>query len=265
MTERKNDGDKLAGQIATARPVEARTARDLIGSMEHEFARALPATLTVDRFMRVALTEIRNTPELEACTAESLLGALVTAAQLGLEPGGPLGEFYLTPRTLTDRATGQKRPSVVPIIGYQGLLTLARRAGVGQIDAVVVREGDRFEEGFDSTRGGFYSLWEPGPRGDDRKRAPELGVLAAARLAGGDVQHRFLTIAEVNERKARGSAGDRGPWATDREAMVQKTGLRALSARLPRSAELALASAVDETVQTYRPGVDELPAGRIEK
>ncbi|MEE6280182.1 recombinase RecT [Georgenia sp. MJ170] len=247
-------GNKLEGQIAKAAPAERKTARDLIATMEGEFARALPATLKVDRFMRVAMTEIRQTPELGTCSGDSLLGALVTAAQLGLEPGGPLGEYYLTPRTLK----GQGKV-VVPIIGYQGLLTLARRGGVGQIDARIVREGDRYNEGFDTERG-FFAEWHP--QLDDTRTA--IGVLAAARLPGGDVQHRYLAIDEVLERKARGAAGDRGPWATDFEAMARKTGLRALAPRLPRSAELAHAVRVDETVQTYRPGVDVLPLGELE-
>lgn len=255
MTTDKGLGDKLEGQIVKAAPAERKTARDLIASMEGEFARALPATLKVDRFMRVAMTELRQTPELGACTAESLLGALVTAAQLGLEPGGPLGEYYLTPRTIK----GQGRV-VVPIIGYRGLLKLARRAiGDRQIAARIVREGDHYREAF-STERGFFAEWEPL---GDKGREP-VGVLAAASLPSGDRQHVFLTMAEVEDRKARGSAGDRGPWATDFEAMARKTGLRALASELPQSVELAYARRVDEAVQTYRPGVDVLPLAELD-
>lgn len=244
MTEQT--GRDLAATIADKQVQAGRaTAFDLVSSMEGEFSKTLPPQLPIEKFMRDAITELKQNPDLQQCSAESLLGAFLTAARLGLEVGGPLGEFYLTPRKV------KGVPSVVPIIGFRGLVKLARNTGVGVVKAWVVYEGDVFREGANSERGPYFDF-DPLP-GDPRGRK-EVGVLAVARLAGGDVQHTYLTIDQVMERKGRGAAGDSGPWRTDRAAMIRKTGVRALAGDLPQSTALALARRVDEQVQTFIPG-----------
>jgi len=245
MTEQT--GDALANQIAEKQVQRGgATAFDLVKSMESEFAKALPKHVPVEQFMRTAVTELRQSPDLQQCSAESLLGAFLTAARLGLEVGGPLGQFYLTPRRI------KGVPSVVPIVGYRGLIELARRSGrVGAVKAWLVYQGDTFREGANSERGPFFDFdKQPG----DPTGREIVGVLAVAKLAGGDVQHVYMTLPEVMERKARGAAGDSGPWKTDRDAMIRKTALRALAGELPQSSGLALARQVDEQVQTFIPG-----------
>lgn len=247
MTQQNNGAD-LSGAIAQQQAQQGTaSAFDLVSSMSAEFAKALPAEIPIEKFMRLAVTELRNNTDLQACSAPSLLGALMTAARLGLEVGGPMGHFYLTPRTLK----GQGRV-VVPIVGYRGLVELSRRAGVGTVKAYVVREGDHYAEGANSERGPFFDYIPGDGTGE------WVGALAVARLAGGDVQHVYLSRAEVELRKSRGAAGNKGPWATDLEAMIRKTAIRALAGDLPQSSTLALARTADEQVQHYRAG-DILP------
>lgn len=237
----------LSQSIATAQTPERRTATDLLESMRGEFVKALPKHVGIDHFMRLALTEVRQNPTLGQCDAPSLLGALMVSARTGLEVGGPLGELYLTPRR--DKSRGMV---VVPIIGYRGLLKLARNTGtVGTVDAELIREGDHFSMGFDLAKGGKFVEWHPADYLDTR---PVIGVLAHAEIIGAGIQYRYLPIEKVLERKARGSAGDRGPWASDFEAMIRKTGLRHLSSVLPQSTALATALRADEEVQAYRVG-----------
>ncbi|WPM94292.1 RecT-like ssDNA annealing protein [Arthrobacter phage Marchesin] len=250
------DNGALASVIGNKQAEAGRaTAFDLVRSMENEFKKALPKHVPVEQFMRTAVTELRQNPELQRCSSETLLGAFLVAARLGLEVGGPMGEFYLTPRSVFNKnlneGKGAKEWQVVPIMGYRGLVKLARNAGVGAVKAWVVYEGDHFEEGANSERGPFFDF-HPVP-GDTAGRK-EVGALAVARLAGGDVQHVYLPIAAVEARKARGAAGDKGPWATDRAAMVRKTAVRALAGELPQSTLLALARVTDEQVQQYVPG-----------
>jgi recombination protein RecT len=122
----------------------------------------------------------------------------------------------------------------------------------------MVREGDFFESGYDSTRGGKYFIHRPA---DYEETRPIVGVLAHAELIGGGrPMARYLPLSAVMERKGRGAAGDSGPWRTDREAMIRKTGIRALATALPQSSALALARAVDEQVQTFVPGETLDPA-----
>lgn len=260
------NGDALASTIATAQKSQGRalSAFDLVGSMKDEFQKALPAQIPVEQFMRLAVTELNQNPDLLKCSAASLLGALMTAARLGLEPGGPLGQFYLTPRLLKVKGGEQNEKAwqVVPLIGYKGLIELSRRSGmVGAVGADLVREGDTFRQGFDSRLGGKFTQWEPA---DYLEARPVIGVLAWANV-GSDTQARFLPMEKVLERKARGSAGDSGPWRTDTEAMIRKTGLRALAADLPQSTALALARQVDEQVQRYEAGeLVDVTTGELE-
>lgn len=235
----------LSSQIAGAQSAERRTAHDLVRSMSGEFGKVLPQAVPVDTFLRLALTELQRNTDLQACSAPSLLGALMLSAQLGLEPGGPLGHLYLTPR----RVKGEQ--TVVPIIGYKGLVELARRSGkVGTVKAQIVRDGDMFDQGFDTARGGEYTVWRPADL--DEKRDP-IGVLAWATLTDTDaVQTRFTPIDAVNSRRDRGAAGAKGPWSTDRDAMIRKTGIRALAPDLPQSTALALAQRADERITEYR-------------
>jgi recombination protein RecT len=240
-------GDALADQIANKQVQRGgATAFDLVKSMESEFAKALPKHIPVEQFMRTALTELRQSTDLQQCSQESLLGAFLVAARLGLEVGGPMGQFYLTPRRI------KGVPSVVPIVGYRGLTELAQRSGrVGAVEADLIREGDVFRMGYDSSRGGKYVIHEPLDYLETRE---VIGVLAHAELTTGGRQVRYLPMSAVLERKARGAAGDNGPWKTDRDAMIRKTGIRALAGDLPQSSGLALARAVDEQVQTFIPG-----------
>lgn len=260
------DNGALAATIGSKQAETGKaTAFDLLKSMEGEFKKALPSHVPVEQFMRTGITELRQSPDLQRCSAPTLLGAFLTAARLGLEVGGPMGEFYLTPRSVFNKnlgERGEKEWQVVPIVGYRGLVKLARNAGVGAVKAWVVYEGDHFLEGADSERGPFFEF-RPVPGDTDGRK--EVGALAVARLAGGDVQHVYLTIKQVEARKARGAAGDKGPWASDRAAMVRKTAVRALAGELPQSTLLALARVADEQVQQYVHGeVVDMATGELE-
>lgn len=79
---------------AATRP---KTMRDYIKSMEGEIAKALPSVITPERFTRIVTTALSSNPELANTTPASFLGAMMTAAQLGLEPNTPLGQAYLLP------------------------------------------------------------------------------------------------------------------------------------------------------------------------
>lgn len=68
---------------------------DLVKAMEPEIKKALPTVITPERFTRMALSAISNTPKLQECSQMSFLPALMNAAQLGLEPNTPLGQVYL--------------------------------------------------------------------------------------------------------------------------------------------------------------------------
>ena len=65
--------------------------------MQPEIAKALPSVMTPERFTRIVISAVSGNKDLQACTAKSFLGAMMNAAQLGVEPNTPLGQAYLIP------------------------------------------------------------------------------------------------------------------------------------------------------------------------
>lgn len=86
----------------TEAPTAVKSARgqmqDYVTKMLPEIKKALPRVMTPERFSRIVLSALSTTPTLAECTPSSFLGAMMTAAQLGVEPNTPLGQGYLIPR-----------------------------------------------------------------------------------------------------------------------------------------------------------------------
>jgi recombination protein RecT len=221
-----------------------RSLQSLLTKMVPEIARALPKHVSPDRMARIALTALRSTPKLAECTPESFLGSVIQASQLGLEVNTPLGQAYLIP--FEDRRNNRTLCQL--IVGYQGFMDLARRSGsVRAIYAYPVYQGDTFayELGLEPT-----VKHTPGTGPRDPKLLTH--VYAVAKLADGEPVFTVLTIAEVERYRDRSRAKNNGPWVTDYEAMALKTAIRRLFRWLPKSAEMAVASAVDEALDSGR-------------
>ena len=110
--------------------------KGLIKAMEPEIKKALPSVITPERFTRMVFTALSSTPKLQQCTPQSFLGAMMQAAQLGLEPNTPVGQAYLIPYGNVCQFQ----------LGYKGLLDLAYRSGeIKDIQAHEVHENDEFE------------------------------------------------------------------------------------------------------------------------
>lgn len=205
-------------------------------SMQGELARALPAGgLTADRLARIVLTEVRRTPKLAQCTRESFGGAIMTCAQLGLEPGSGTGEAYLIP-------FGRE---VTLVIGYQGMAKLFWQSPLAKsLDAQVVYERDAFDYAY-----GLEPRLEHKPvLGGARGKA--IAYYAVATLTSGGSAFVVLSPDDVERIRERSKAKNDGPWKTDYDAMARKTAVRQLFKLLPKSPQLAQAMAQDEQVRT---------------
>lgn len=88
---------------------------------------ALPAHMNADRMARLALTAFSTSQQLQNCEARSIAAALMTAGQLGLEPGVN-GAGYLIPYG--------KTCTFVP--GWKGLVDLVSRSGRGTVYTGVI-------------------------------------------------------------------------------------------------------------------------------
>lgn len=205
-----------------AAPTKFGTIKTFIESRKDALAVLIPKHLSADRLMKVALNSIHKTPLLQECTPSSLLGCVITAAELGLEPGGALGHAYLVPF----------KEQCTLIIGYRGFVDLMRRSGqLSTIRAVVVRERDEF-----TIKEGLEQVIEHRPflRGDP---GPLRFVYAVAKLKDGSYQADFMTRAQVEAVKARSHSSNNGPWVTDYEEMAKKTVIRRIAKLLPLSPE----------------------------
>lgn len=222
---------------ATAPQQAQPTLTQLIDRMKPEIGRALPKHMNPDRMARIATTVVRQTPALARCTPESFLGALLTAAQLGLEPG-PLGEAYLVPY-------GRE---VTFIPGYRGLIKLAYQSGeVSTIDAQVVRDGDEFDYGL-----GLDPYLTHKPKLSEEIGTP-IAVYAVCIRKDGAKSFRVMSVAEIERIRRRSKASNNGPWKTDWESMAKKTVIKQLAKFMPLASENFNAANVhDGTIRVDR-------------
>src|SRR5690625_3641572 len=214
------------------------TIEDYLKQMAPAMQQALPKHLDVDRLMRLTMTTIRTTPELRDADVGSLLGGVMQAAQLGLEPG-LLGQCYLLP--FNNRKKGIKE--VQFIIGYKGMIDLARRSGhIQSIYAHAVYENDEseYELGLNPTLKHVPSF--------DSDRDEFIGSYAVAHFKDGGYQMEFMPKSEIEKRR-QASPGGRSkysPWNNYYEEMANKTVIRHMWKYLPISVELQQAVAHDE-------------------
>lgn len=238
---------------AAAKAKTQPTMKDLVEAQLPAIERQLGGAMNSDAFVRAVLSEIGKSPDLMAADPKTLLGGVMLAAQLRLEIGSGLGEFYLTPRKEKGRAI------CLPIIGYQGLIKLALRSEfVMNVQAFLVREGDDFTYGANAERGMFYD-WTPL---DFEETRPWVGVVATAKMRAGGTTWVYLTRTQVIDR--RPTYWDRTPWKTNEDEMVKKTAVRALAKYLPKSTDLGRALEADEQKVQHIRGLDEVEVTRVE-
>lgn len=211
------------------------TIKNLLESRKDALAQLIPKHLSADRLLKVALNCIAKTPKLQECTPGSLLQCVITAAELGLDPGGALGGAYLVPFKPKDGP-----PLCTLIVGYRGFIDLMRRSGqLSSIRAVVVHQRDTFRlrEGIDQTID-----HEPFLDGDP---GPLRFVYVVAKLKDGSVQVEFMTKDAIDAVKKRSRSASYGPWVTDYEEMAKKTVVRRAAKYLPMNPEQEKAEEVD--------------------
>ena len=228
-------------QKATSNNGEKKSMQTYIKSMEGEIKKALPSVITPERFTRMVLSAISVNPNLAQCTPKSFLGAMMSAAQLGLEPNTPLGQAYLIP---------YKNKGVDEVqfqIGYKGLIDLAYRSGeVEVVQAQIVYENDGFEC--------QYGL-EPKliHKPADSDRGEPIKVYAVFKTKSGGYGFEVMSMDDVKLHaskysKAYGSSFS--PWKTNFEEMAKKTVLKKVLKYAPMKSDFVKAVVQDETIKT---------------
>ena len=212
--------------------------QDLFKRMAPEIEKVLPKHIKSDHLLRVALTEIRKNPKLLECSSQSLLGALMLAAQLGLEPG-ILGHAYLIPYY-----NSKTRSTEVQFqIGYKGYIDLVRRSGELQtLDVHEVCRNDEFEYEYGLTPKLMH-------RPALENRGDPYCYYAIAKLKDGGFSYLVMSIQDVEKFRKRSKSPDSGPWVTDYDAMAKKTVIKQLAKYLPLSTEIQTQIVQDEVTK----------------
>lgn len=236
-----------------------KSMKELIGSYSKELGQSLPEHLRADRLVRIALTCIRQTPDLAKCTPESFLGALFTAAQIGVEPIA--GRAYLLPFNNTKKkpdGTWHTVKEAQFVLGYKGIVDLFyRHEKAVSLDWGIVHEGDVFEYG----KGTDAYLRHIEHKAPD---AQILGYWVMANLLNGGKPFHYMTLGECLEHGKRHSKTyskkkeewfENSPWIKDQDAMCLKTVLVQLAKILPISIELQRAIDSDESSRNVVKGL----------
>ncbi|KKK49066.1 hypothetical protein LCGC14_3138830, partial [marine sediment metagenome] len=124
------------------------------------------------------------------------------------------------------------------IIGYRGLIDLARRSGeVSKIETRLVYQSDVFEVDYGAVRPLVHR-----PDYKTLDRGEWYAVWALATFKDGTVQLEVMTRDEVEKIRNRSKATGYSPWKSDYGEMSRKTVVRRLCKYLPLSPELAAAT-----------------------
>lgn len=206
---------------------------DLIVRSKPQFALAIGGSTPAqrqeraERFTRICLTAMRQTPKLAQCEPASILGAMMTCAQLNLEPNTPQGLAYLIPY-------GRECQFQV---GYKGLMQLMYRSGaIASFNADVVYRQEveqglfEYESGISPRISHKIDLLNP----EARTGKPEdvIAAYAAVVLKTGEPIVRLVTKMEIDQARAL-NRGNSPAWRDHYAAMAIKTAIKRLSAWLP--------------------------------
>lgn len=229
--------------------------KDMIESQASQIALVVSGSTQKERqeratkFGRICFTAVRNTKHLAECSIESLAAAMMTSAQLDLEPNTPQGLAYLIPYKTKKGYECQFQ------VGYKGLLQLAYRSGMVQaFNADVVYKAEVEAGLFRYTKGACPNIIHETDLLGDYRQGEIVAAYAACTLKGGQTIMRVIDKKDVERAqntsasfKAAQSFGrpDMSPWNTNPEAMWMKTAIKRLAAWMPQVEILNLAAYED--------------------
>ncbi|QED11147.1 RecT-like DNA pairing protein [Arthrobacter phage Zartrosa] len=232
---------RAQGQQVQQQQNQSQSIDATLKDMMPQFQLAMPRGAEAAQLVRDALTVVRQTPKLLECDKASLLGSLMTCAQLGLRPGvGALGHAYIIPF----------KGSAQFILGYQGMLELANRSN--EIEGTVARivyENDVFQIDY----GMDTLVHQPAMKG----RGAPIGYYAKFYRKGSlrpvfewmsvdDVKQHMEKFAMQRDFRTKQV---KGPWVQHFDSMGLKTVVRKLFKWMPRSTQMQLAIIADETIR----------------
>lgn len=235
----KNLIQKQGGQMSAAK-AEKKAMQAYIKAMAPAIKKALPSVITPERFTRMVLSALSSTPKLADCSPKSFLAAMMTAAQLGVEPNTALGQAYLLPY----RNHGQMECQFQ--LGYKGLIDLAYRSGeVSVIQAHTVYENDVFEYEL-----GMDPKLRHVPAKADRGEA--VAYYAMFKTKDGGYGFEVMSVDDVQrhaQRYSKSYGSGSSPWRSNFDEMAKKTVLKRALKYAPLKSDFVRGVAQDETIK----------------
>ena len=216
------------------------TMKNYVEKMQGESAKALPSVMTPERFTRMTLSALSANPQLMSCTPSSFLGAMMTAAQLGVEPNTPLGQAYLIPYKNKGKDECQFQ------LGYKGLIDLAYRSGeISTISAHKVCEGDVFEYEL-----GLEPKLKHIPAKEKRGKAIWYYAIFKTKDGGYGFEVMSREDIETHAKKTSQAYGSQySPWAKWFDEMAKKTVLKKCLKYAPLKSDFVKAVTNDESIK----------------
>jgi len=254
-------------QAITPYEQQFNSVRKVLFGLRERFTAALADSLSPDKLCSVALTTWRSSDKLFDCDPMSFAGAIMECAQLNLMPDPALGHVYLLP--FLNRRKNIKEVQI--ILGYKGLVVLAKRSGqVHDVQAQVVYEKDDFDFEY-GTNEFLRHKWDATQ--EDRGKAICVYMFAKLPSSAGSQHFQVLPWSYIERTRERAmkknrmwierkngqevamASGKNGnyqtdtPWVTDYHEMARKTAVRFGAKLLPLSTEFQRAAALDESAE----------------
>lgn len=238
----------------------------ILMQMQGTLARMLPSTLPPEKSAKLinnTIQLIRTTPLLARC-GDTIMGGVLTSAQLGLELGvNALGEAYLLPFKKRRNVDGnwQDYYEAQLIIGYKGYRKLAWQSGVvREISRHIVWSKDEFDVRYGTDPGLHHKPFEEKDRGTVR------GYYAVVSLINGGNLFTYMSLGEVEDHRDSYAMAKKknyntqeleivGPWKDNFHEMALKTVLLKTLRDGPLSVEdkLGLAMNLDGSIRRFDP------------
>ena len=191
-----------------------------------------------ERFMQEAsflLAAVNNTPALQECTPQSIVGVLVAVASSGLSLNPVKKEVYLIPRNIKIKTPGQAdrwEKRAMPEPSYMGLMKVATDTGaVRSFEVHEVYQGDDFEFDLVTKRPTIHKpYWTRG-----KERGPIIGVYGMATLADGSIIPEHMGADELKKIRSKSDNASGSVYNDWEGEMARKSLLKRLQKYIPRT------------------------------
>ena len=233
--------------------------------VQHRIGQALAKKMDPTYFASAIESVARRNPDVLECHELSVLGSIVSCAQIGLDPQPALRHVAFIPRR--NRHLGGKKELCMQIM-YPGYIELARRSGVVEkVDCGTHYPDDIFEH--EEGTNEYLKHIRKNPKRNAENYIGAWSVLWIASVVPGNNPLKkicYLTRDQIEHAASRSKSDN--VWKTDPDSMREKTAIRKNLMRVSFSGEAgrSMSRAIDlEERQILRADELDKPGGDPDK